>query len=64
MTDTCRQHPAASRVVLGLGGSATNDAGAGMLAALGHRVVTVPGDPANLHVATAEDLAVVRRLTR
>lgn len=36
----------------------------GMLAALGHRVVTVPGDPANLHVATAEDLAVVRRLAR
>lgn len=34
----------------------------GMLAALGHRVVTVPGDPANLHVATVEDLAVVRRL--
>ena len=36
----------------------------GMLAALGHRVVTVPGDPANLHVATLEDLAVVRRLVR
>lgn len=36
----------------------------GMLAALGHRVVTVPGDPANLHVATAEDLGVVRRLAR
>ncbi|SFN22152.1 2-C-methyl-D-erythritol 4-phosphate cytidylyltransferase [Pseudonocardia ammonioxydans] len=36
----------------------------GMLAASGHRVVTVPGDPANLHVATAEDLAVVRRLAR
>ncbi|MEU6700036.1 2-C-methyl-D-erythritol 4-phosphate cytidylyltransferase [Pseudonocardia sp. NPDC046786] len=34
----------------------------GMLAARGHRIVTVPGDPANLHVATAEDLAVVRRL--
>ncbi|MEQ3554924.1 2-C-methyl-D-erythritol 4-phosphate cytidylyltransferase [Pseudonocardia nematodicida] len=34
----------------------------GMLAALGHRVVTVPGDPANLHVATAVDLAAVRRL--
>lgn len=34
----------------------------GMLAALGHRVVTVAGDPANLHVATEEDLAVVRRL--
>ncbi|MBC3194607.1 2-C-methyl-D-erythritol 4-phosphate cytidylyltransferase [Pseudonocardia sp. C8] len=34
----------------------------GMLAALGHRVVTVPGDPANLHVATEQDLAVVRRL--
>ena len=34
----------------------------GMLAALGHRVVTVPGDPANLHVASPEDLAVVRRL--
>lgn len=36
----------------------------GLLAALGHRVVTVPGDPANLHVATAEDLDVVRRLAR
>ncbi|MEJ8281769.1 IspD/TarI family cytidylyltransferase [Pseudonocardia spirodelae] len=36
----------------------------GMLAALGYRVVTVPGDPANLHVATAEDLAVVARLLR
>lgn len=36
----------------------------GMLAALGHRVVTVAGDPANLHVATAEDLSVVRRLAR
>lgn len=34
----------------------------GMLAARGHRIVTVPGDPANLHVATEEDLAVVRRL--
>ncbi len=34
----------------------------GMLAALGHRVVTVPGDPANLHVASPEDLTVVRRL--
>ncbi|ANY06825.1 hypothetical protein AFB00_11580 [Pseudonocardia sp. HH130630-07] len=34
----------------------------GMLAALGHRVVTVAGDPGNLHVATEEDLAVVRRL--
>lgn len=36
----------------------------GMLAALGHRVVTVPGDPANLHVASPEDLSVVRRLVR
>lgn len=34
----------------------------GLLVSLGHRVVTVRGDPANLHVATAEDLAAVRRL--
>lgn len=34
----------------------------GLLVDLGHRVVTVPGDPANLHVATDDDLAVVRRL--
>ncbi|MEV1293977.1 2-C-methyl-D-erythritol 4-phosphate cytidylyltransferase [Pseudonocardia sp. NPDC049635] len=34
----------------------------GLLAARGHRIVTVPGDPANLHVATEQDLDVVRRL--
>lgn len=36
----------------------------GMVAELGHRVVTVPGDPANLHVATDDDLDAVRRLGR
>ncbi|GFJ85685.1 hypothetical protein Phou_098650 [Phytohabitans houttuyneae] len=33
----------ARTVVVGLGGSATNDGGAGMLAALGHRRWTIPG---------------------
>lgn len=36
----------------------------GLLVSLGHRVVTVPGEPANLHVATSADLAAVRRLVR
>lgn len=35
-----------------------------LLVAAGYEVVTVPGDPANLHVATLEDLEVVRRLVR
>ena len=35
-----------------------------LLVAGGFTVVTVPGDPANLHVATEEDLEVVRRLAR
>ncbi|MDN5920389.1 MAG: 2-C-methyl-D-erythritol 4-phosphate cytidylyltransferase [Pseudonocardia sp.] len=36
----------------------------GLLVDLGHRVVTVRGDPANLHVATDDDLAALRRLAR
>lgn len=36
----------------------------GLVAERGHRVVTVRGDPANLHVATDDDLAAVRRLGR
>ncbi|MBW0106939.1 2-C-methyl-D-erythritol 4-phosphate cytidylyltransferase [Pseudonocardia sp. KRD291] len=36
----------------------------GLVAELGHRVVTVAGDPANLHVATDADLTAVRRLGR
>lgn len=35
----------------------------GLLVERGYRVVTVPGDPANLHVATPEDLAVVEAIT-
>lgn len=35
----------ADRLVVGLGGSATNDGGAGMLAALGHVVVDAHGQP-------------------
>lgn len=35
-----------------------------LLVAAGFSVVTVPGHPANLHVATAEDLDVVRRIAR
>ncbi|MET0190393.1 MAG: 2-C-methyl-D-erythritol 4-phosphate cytidylyltransferase [Pseudonocardia sediminis] len=34
----------------------------GLLVERGHVVVTVRGDPANLHVATEDDLAAVRRL--
>lgn len=34
----------------------------GLLAERGHRVVTVRGDPTNLHVATDDDLSAVRRL--
>jgi 2-C-methyl-D-erythritol 4-phosphate cytidylyltransferase len=29
----------------------------------GYTVVTVPGDPGNLHVTTPEDLGIVHRLT-
>ena len=37
--------PRASRILVGLGGSATNDAGAGMAAALGWRFLTSDGEP-------------------
>lgn len=33
-----------------------------MVAALGARIVVVPGDPVNLHVTTPEELAIARRL--
>jgi 2-C-methyl-D-erythritol 4-phosphate cytidylyltransferase len=33
-----------------------------MVAALGARIVVVPGDPVNLHVTTYEELALARRL--
>src|SRR5699024_4092309 len=50
------------RVVVGLGGSATNDAGAGMLGALG-ATAEVPLDrgPAGLSDITGIDLAPARR---
>jgi len=35
----------------------------GLLVERGHLVVTVPGDPGNLHVTTPEELLVVQRLT-
>lgn len=35
----------ATRIILGLGGSATNDGGAGLLAALGLRLLDAQGDP-------------------
>jgi 2-C-methyl-D-erythritol 4-phosphate cytidylyltransferase len=34
-----------------------------LVVAHGHRVVTVPGEPGNLHVTTPEELSVVHRLT-
>jgi 2-C-methyl-D-erythritol 4-phosphate cytidylyltransferase len=33
-----------------------------MVAALGARVAVVPGDPANLHVTTPQELTLARRL--
>lgn len=36
----------------------------GLLVELGHRVDTVPGEPANLHVTTPEELAMADRLAR
>ncbi|MDM7853618.1 glycerate kinase family protein [Cellulomonas alba] len=50
------------RVVVGLGGSATNDAGAGMLAALGLRGERLGAGGGALTGATADDLAGLRRL--
>jgi glycerate kinase len=54
----------ASRIVVGLGGSATNDGGAGMLAALGATAdVPLDAGPAALAAVTAVDLsAAVERM--
>jgi 2-C-methyl-D-erythritol 4-phosphate cytidylyltransferase len=35
-----------------------------LMQSLGHRLVTVPGDPANIHVTTPEDLELVHRFMR
>lgn len=54
----------AERVVIGLGGSGTNDGGAGMLAALGATATpadALEGGPAGLAALTALDLAAARR---
>lgn len=56
----------ARRIVLGLGGSATNDGGAGMLEALGARVLDASGSPVGrgglaLARAASVDLAPARR---
>jgi 2-C-methyl-D-erythritol 4-phosphate cytidylyltransferase len=37
---------------------------ASLLIALGHHVVAVPGDPANLHVTTHDDLDLAHRIAR
>ena len=50
------------RAAHGTGDNAAEDSS--LVAALGARVVVVPGDPANLHVTTPEELAVARRLAR
>ncbi|MBC7629962.1 glycerate kinase [Aeromicrobium sp.] len=51
----------ARRIVVGLGGSATNDAGAGMLAALGATAdVRLDAGPHGLRGVTAVDLAAAR----
>jgi 2-C-methyl-D-erythritol 4-phosphate cytidylyltransferase len=44
------------------GADAVEDAS--LVAALGAKVRVVPGDPANLHVTTPEELELVRRLAR
>lgn len=53
----------AGRVVLGLGGSATNDGGAGLLAALGATATggSLDAGPAGLAALTAVDLGPARR---
>jgi glycerate kinase len=52
----------ATRIILGLGGTATNDAGAGLLAALGATAVGGPLDrgPSGLASVTAVDLQAAR----
>ena len=50
------------RVVVGLGGSATNDAGAGMLAGLGLRSPRLGAGGGALVASTADDLAGLREL--
>jgi len=50
------------RVVVGLGGSATNDAGAGMLAGLGLRSPRLGAGGGALGASTADDLAGLREL--
>lgn len=52
----------AVRVVVGLGGSATNDAGAGMLAGLGLDVVALGSGGGGLTEVTAADLRGLREL--
>ena len=55
----------ATNVVLGLGGSATNDGGAGLLGALGATAdVPLDGGPAGLRGITAIDIAPARDLLR
>ena len=52
----------AVRVVVGLGGSATNDAGAGLLAGLGLDAVALGGGGGGLTEVTAADLGGLREL--
>ncbi|MCB0559710.1 MAG: glycerate kinase [Lewinellaceae bacterium] len=54
-------HRGASRILLGIGGSATNDAGMGMAAALGYRFFTEDGERL---AATGENLSRVSTIDR
>mgnify|MGYP001304198893 CR=1 FL=1 len=48
------------RVVIGIGGSATNDGGIGMAAALGHRFLDADGAPLEPIIANMERLATIQ----
>ncbi|KAB7791390.1 glycerate kinase family protein [Bifidobacterium leontopitheci] len=52
-------HAGATRIIVGLGGSATNDAGSGLLAALGVRLLDGSGRPLAPGGAALADLATI-----
>ncbi|WP_294384419.1 glycerate kinase [Prosthecobacter sp.] len=54
----------ASRLVIGIGGSATNDAGIGMAAALGFRFLDAQGQPLEPIIAHMDRLAKIERPER
>ncbi len=57
------EHPGVTRVVVGLGGSSTNDAGAGLMSALGARFLDAAGrplPPGGLALADLADIDLAR----